>query len=95
MSDKYNQKWTLYFAQGEATTNAITLSKDTTYYSESECVVNSDRAWQRHENKHKEQWRRDGILFPFIYIYRHLKYGYENNPYEVDARNAEICGVRG
>ena len=47
-------------------------------------------AWVRHEVCHVQQWKRDGIfLFFFQYIWYSLRYGYRNNPYEIEAREAE------
>jgi len=39
-----------------------------------------------HELVHVLQFRRNPILFPFRYIIDHLRYGYEANPAEVEAR---------
>lgn len=44
----------------------------------------------RHEMKHIEQVNRDGrLLFSMKYLYWLIRYGYKNNPYEVEAREAE------
>ena len=44
----------------------------------------------RHESKHLEQIERDGrLLFAIKYLYWLCRYGYWNNPYEVEARAAE------
>ena len=44
----------------------------------------------RHERKHLEQMQRDGKLVYLIkYSYWILRYGYWNNPYEIEARKAE------
>ncbi len=43
----------------------------------------------RHELMHVRQWQRDRLVFPFRYAWYHLRYGYRNNPYEVEARRAE------
>lgn len=44
----------------------------------------------RHETKHLEQIERDGrLLFSIRYLYWLARYGYWNNPYEVEARAAE------
>jgi hypothetical protein len=44
----------------------------------------------RHELKHIEQMQRDGwFTFHIMYFYYLLKYGYYENPYEIEARNAE------
>lgn len=44
----------------------------------------------RHEQVHVEQWSRHGF-FGFLgrYLWFHLKYGYADNPFEVEAREAE------
>lgn len=42
-----------------------------------------------HEQKHLEQIERDGIIkFSLKYFYWFCRYGYLNNPYEVEARKA-------
>jgi hypothetical protein len=41
----------------------------------------------RHELAHVEQWRRDR-LFPIRYAAANLRYGYDRNPYEIEARLA-------
>ena len=44
----------------------------------------------RHELKHVEQYRRLGLFrFLALYGWYSLKYGYYNNPLEVEAREAE------
>ena len=43
----------------------------------------------RHELAHVKQWRSAPLLFPLRYVLGHLKHGYHNNPYEVEARAAE------
>lgn len=44
----------------------------------------------RHENTHFEQIKRDGtVKFCFKYLWYLLRYGYENNPYELEAKKAE------
>ena len=44
----------------------------------------------RHEMKHIEQINRDGrLLFSVKYLYWLVRYGYKNNPYEIEARAAE------
>jgi hypothetical protein len=45
----------------------------------------------RHERKHLEQIERDGrIMFSIKYLWWLCRYGYWNNPYEVEARRADI-----
>lgn len=46
------------------------------------------RSLLAHELVHVEQWRKDR-LFPLRYAAASLRYGYWNNPYEVEARAAQ------
>lgn len=49
-----------------------------------------DQGLIRHESKHLEQMARDGrVLFTVKYLYWLCRYGYFNNPYEVEARKAQ------
>ena len=43
----------------------------------------------RHELEHVRQWEEAPLLFPARYALGHLRYGYNDNPYEVAARVAE------
>jgi hypothetical protein len=50
----------------------------------------SDKRWLQHELKHVEQFHRYGFTrFIFLYLWEWVKKGYENNKYEVEAREAE------
>ena len=50
-----------------------------------------DQRLIRHELCHLEQIRRDGRLkFTVQYLYWLLRHGYQQNPYEVEARRAEL-----
>lgn len=81
--DRYECKWVAW-VYGRPW--AITLGQ-TTYYTEKEQDVGV--RWRRHEDKHKEQWRREGRLFYCIkYLYYTIRHGYWDNPYEVEARHA-------
>ena len=43
-----------------------------------------------HERVHLKQQLRGWLIFFYIkYIYYNLKYGYKDNPYEIEARKAE------
>lgn len=44
----------------------------------------------RHELAHVRQWRRWPVTFPLRYIWQHLQHGYRDNPFEVEARAAEL-----
>lgn len=43
----------------------------------------------RHELVHVRQWQARPLAFPALYVWNHLRYGYRDNPYEVEARQAE------
>ena len=46
---------------------------------------------QKHEEQHIKQIEKEGSWkFVFKYLFYLLKYGYTNNPYEVEARQAEV-----
>jgi len=66
---------------------AVTLGQ-TTYYSCDKDRVLRNPKWVRHENKHKEQWRRLGWKFLPLYLWYQVRYGYDHNPLEVEAREA-------
>ena len=58
------------------------------YYIDRHHMYN--KSLQRHELKHIEQINREGyIKFSFKYLWYSFKYGYKNNPYEIEAREAE------
>ena len=44
----------------------------------------------RHELAHVRQWERHPLTFPFRYIGYHIRHGYHDNPYEAEARAAEL-----
>lgn len=80
--DKYNQKWVKWLFKKDRW--AITLGQ-TSYFTVAESEVGEQ--WHVHEDAHKMQWRTEGrIKFLCKYLFYQLKYGYENNPYEVEAR---------
>lgn len=88
--DRYNSRLAKLVAKLAGWRQAgITLGQ-TTYYSVSSEVVDADHSWRSHENWHKVQWRRDGRLkFACLYLWYTLRHGYQNNPYEVEARGHE------
>ena len=53
--------------------------------------ITLDERTLRHERIHVEQWKRLG-LFGFLvrYLWYHFRYGYAQNPLEVEARQAEL-----
>ena len=46
----------------------------------------------RHELAHVRQWQRHPLTFPARYLMNHIRHGYDANPYEVEARAAELQG---
>jgi hypothetical protein len=49
-----------------------------------------NKKWLLHELKHVQQYGRHGtVVFLLKYVYYTLRYGYYDNPYEKEARNAE------
>lgn len=49
-----------------------------------------DARWVKHEMAHIEQYKRLGIVkFLFLYTWYSMKYGYHNNPFEIEAREKE------
>lgn len=51
--------------------------------------TNISESLYKHESCHIMQVKRDGRLkFIFKYLYYNIKYGYYNNPYEIEARKA-------
>lgn len=89
--DKYNSWIGKLVGKFNSSDNfAITIGQ-TTYYSSDEQYVKTRPNWQRHEDCHKRQWAKYGrIRFAVLYLYYSARYGYWNNPFEVEARAAEI-----
>lgn len=89
MSDKYNQKWVHQWINWDSPHCAITIGQ-ITYYADSKEYIDALPEARRHEEKHKEQWKKYGYIgFSIRWIYQLLKYGYENAPLEIEAREAE------
>lgn len=64
---------------------AVTLGRTIVVHPDVELT----RRLLRHEMAHVKQWQRNPVGFPFRYVWNHFRYGYRDNPYEVEARNAE------
>jgi hypothetical protein len=47
----------------------------------------------RHELAHVRQWQHAPFTFPVRYVWNHLRHGYRDNPYEVEARAAEAPSI--
>ena len=51
--------------------------------------LNNER-WVKHEMAHIEQYKRYGLIrFLVLYLWYSARYGYYNNPLEVEARSKE------
>ena len=96
MMDRYSSRLPLVLAPKGETRWAVTLGQ-TTWYSVPSSEV--DAAWRRHEECHKRQYARDGVLrFLLRYIWEYLRgrlrgltatEAYRQISYEVEARKAE------
>ncbi|HNB81145.1 MAG TPA: DUF4157 domain-containing protein [Chitinophagaceae bacterium] len=52
----------------------------------------SNERWLKHELCHIQQRKEKGAFwFECHYLWLSLRYGYEQNPYEVEARRAELA----
>ena len=70
---------------------AVTTSKNTARYSVSKADVLLNPEWIKHQNMHKAQYLRYGWFgFMWRYIYYNIRYGYFDNPLEIEARKAEL-----
>lgn len=45
----------------------------------------------RHELAHVRQWRERPWSFPWRYAWCHLRHGYHDNPFEIEARRSETA----
>lgn len=69
---------------------AIVLGKKIFIYGVSKRDFLQNDQWLRHELEHIRQFKQFGFLnFVFRYILESIKNGYQNNKYEILARNAE------
>jgi hypothetical protein len=85
--DFYNSRFALLFMRKGHKSWAITLGP-VTFYSVPEYQVST--IWRKHEDCHKRQWRRYWYIgFAVLYLYYMARYGYQNNPFEIEALKAE------
>lgn len=70
----------------------ITTGPETTRYDCREDQVTV--RLRRHENHHKRQYQAYGsrVRFWWAYLLANAKYGYNRNPFEQEARLAELIG---
>lgn len=69
---------------------AMVLGSNIHLYNTTREEFLADERWLRHELKHIEQFKRYGIVGYLVkYTVASIRYGYYNNPFEVEAREAE------
>lgn len=74
----------------KTSTCAIVIGKTIYLHNCSKTQFISNLAWLRHELKHVEQYQKEGLLFFILkYITYSIRYGYDKNPFEIEARLAE------
>ena len=83
--NKYNHWLGKLFGFFNARKNYAVTFGQTAYFSCSQSQVSD--VWQKHEDVHKEQYKRDG-WFKFLsrYIWQLITKGYTNIDYEIEAR---------
>ena len=76
-----------YFGRGKF--KAITISKDTAWYLTFDALDN--KGLRAHEEIHMAQYADYGtVKFLMLYVWYSIRYGYRNNPFEIEAR--ELSG---
>jgi hypothetical protein len=69
---------------------ALVLGRTIHLYGADISELTTNRAWMNHELAHVAQYRRYGFLpFIFRYIWYSIRFGYYQNPLEIEARAAE------
>jgi len=69
---------------------AIVFGKTIYLYKVSRQQLLANQPYLRHELAHVIQWHWEGCArFLLKYIWYTIRYGYRNNPYEVEARQAQ------
>lgn len=86
--------WLAKLAAWKLGVDNVALTLGTTihlYKASAEALINDER-WVRHELKHVEQFLKYGYFrFIFLYIVESIRNGYQNNRFEVEAREAELA----
>ena len=69
---------------------ALVIGRTIHLHGANETDLKNNQAWLNHELAHVAQYQRYGILnFLIRYGWYSLRYGYYNNPFEIEARGAE------
>ncbi len=77
-----------FFLKGQKV--AIVIGSTIHLHGTKEAELLESISWLRHELKHVQQYRQQGKwLFLIKYLWKSLHRGYWNNPYEIEAREAE------
>jgi hypothetical protein len=70
---------------------AMVIGKTIHLYGSSAETFIENETWVRHEIVHLQQFQQLGFIkFLVLYTWYSFKFGYEDNPLEVEARHAEI-----
>ncbi len=69
---------------------AIVFRRTIHLYNISKSEIIQNKQLLCHELTHVMQWKKYGIvIFPILYLWYSLKYGYYQNPFEAEARAGE------
>jgi hypothetical protein len=69
---------------------AMVIGKTIHLHNTSTTDFLKDERWLKHELAHIEQYQKHGLIkFLVLYIWYSIKYGYYNNPFEIEAREKE------
>ena len=94
MPDVYESKIAKVFGFFNGSKRWAVTFGQTAYYSVPEEGVNV--LWRAHEDAHKVQYAREGFIKYIIkYVWYMARYGYKNNPFEVEARQVATQSVQG
>lgn len=73
-----------------ASTCALVLGRTIHLHGTDVNTLKANEAWWQHEMVHVAQYQRYGFMpFLFRYFWYTLRFGYKNNPLEIEARAAE------
>ena len=71
---------------------AIVIGKTIHLHNTTQQDFLGDEKWVKHELCHIKQFKQNGyVLFIAKYLWESLKHGYQNNRYEIEAREAETA----
>ena len=74
----------------KANSIAMVIGNTIHLHNVSRKIFLEDERWVKHEMAHIDQYRRFGLVrFLLLYTWYSIKYGYRNNPFEIEAREKE------